>query len=82
MKSENHRVNKTIENKKSDLKNERPSLETMYLDSAQIKQMLKVSDSTLYRWRQNKILAFKQIGKKFYYPYQLIINFMESGMNR
>lgn len=37
------------------------------LDNSDAKQLLKVADSTLYRWRKQNLIAFKFIGKKHYY---------------
>ncbi len=38
-----------------------------YLDSADVKQMLKVSDSTLYRWRKKNEIKYIKIRGKIYY---------------
>lgn len=54
-----------------------PNLEIMFLDNSQMKIMFKISDSTLFRWRKAKIVNYKKIGRKYYYPYELIMNFMK-----
>lgn len=54
-----------------------PNLETMFLDNSQMKIIFKISDSTLFRWRKSKIVNYKKIGRKYYYPYELIMNFMK-----
>jgi len=57
------------------------NLETMFLDNSQMKIMFKISDSTLFRWRKAKILKYKKVGGKYYYHYDLVMNFMKSNMN-
>jgi hypothetical protein len=37
------------------------------LDNSDAKQMLKVTDSTLYRWRKQHLIEARRIGKKDYY---------------
>ncbi len=37
-------------------------------DSAKVKQLLNISDSTLYRMRKNKEIPFRIVGKMHYYP--------------
>ena len=39
-----------------------------YYDNADLKQMLKISDSTLQRLRKSKTLPFIKIRGKIYYP--------------
>lgn len=53
-------------------------LKLMYLDNAQMKQMFKISDTTLWRWRKQKLMKYAQVGRKFYYPYHLVLNFMKA----
>jgi len=53
------------------------NLETMFLDNSQMKIMFKISDSTLFRWRKTRIVNYKKIGRKYYYPFDLIVNFMK-----
>lgn len=38
-----------------------------WLDNADVKRLLKISDSSLYRLRKNNILPAKQIAGKWYY---------------
>lgn len=38
-----------------------------WLDNADMKQLLKISDATLYRLRKRKQLLSKKIGGKWYY---------------
>ena len=38
------------------------------LDSAKVKQLLNISDSTLYRMRKKNEIPHKKIGGMFYYP--------------
>jgi len=53
------------------------NLALMYLDSSDMKIMFKISDSTLSRWREAKVIPFKLIRRKYYYPFDLIQNFMK-----
>ncbi len=38
-----------------------------WLDNADMKQLLKISDATLYRLRKSEQLSSKKIGGKWYY---------------
>ena len=42
------------------------------LDNADMKQIFKVSDKTLYRWRKKEYLLYTKIGGKFYYPKKVL----------
>jgi len=53
------------------------SIETIYLDNAQMKLLFKVADRTLHRWRKEKVVFSKKIGGKHYYPLHLVMNMME-----
>ncbi len=68
---------KKLSNAKSSPRLANPNLEIMFLDNSQMKIMFKISDSTLFRWRKSKIVNYKKIGRKYYYPYELIMNFMK-----
>lgn len=52
--------------------------ETFYekdlLDNADLKQLFKVSDKTLYRWRKKEQLLYVKIGGKFFYPKKILYN--------
>lgn len=48
--------------------NQQSSQALQYYDSADVKQLLNISDSTLYRMRKVKEIPFFKIGKKIYYP--------------
>ncbi|MBC9796791.1 helix-turn-helix domain-containing protein [Sinomicrobium weinanense] len=39
-----------------------------YYDSADIKQVFNLSDSTLYRMRKRKAIPCVRLGRKYYYP--------------
>jgi len=41
--------------------------EDLLLDNSDAKRMLKVGDSTLYRWRKQQLIETRRIGKKDYY---------------
>lgn len=53
------------------------NLEMMYLDNAEMKRMFKISDSTLGRWRDDKIFPFKLIRGRHYYSFEFIKRFMD-----
>ena len=42
------------------------------LDNADMKQIFKVSDKTLYRWRKKEYLLYTKIGGKFYYSKKVL----------
>lgn len=46
--------------------------DTDVLDNADMKQLFKVSDKTLYRWRKKEQLLYFKIGGKFYYPKKVL----------
>ncbi|MCX2430165.1 helix-turn-helix domain-containing protein [Pedobacter sp. GR22-10] len=50
----------------------RLNLETAWLDNNDLCRLLKVTDKTLYRWRQSGKLAYAMVGGKFYYSKQNI----------
>lgn len=52
-------------------------LDVMYLDSQDMLRMFKISESTLFRWRKDKIIPSKLIRRKYYYPLNLIENLMK-----
>lgn len=39
-----------------------------YYDSADVKQLLNISDRTLYRLRKSKAVPYVRIGRKIFYP--------------
>ncbi|MCJ8154830.1 helix-turn-helix domain-containing protein [Chryseobacterium sp. SSA4.19] len=39
-----------------------------YYDSADVKQMLNISDRTLHRLRKSKAVPYMRIGRKIFYP--------------
>jgi len=44
-----------------------PPIKSQWLDSADIKQLLKISDSSLYRLKKNNLIPAKRISGKWYY---------------
>lgn len=44
-----------------------PILSDEWLDNTDVKRLLKISDSSLYRLRKNNILAAKRVAGKWYY---------------
>lgn len=53
--------------KKNETKSPVQNLLDMYLDNADLKIMLKISASTIRRWRAKKILRYSKVGGKYYY---------------
>lgn len=47
-----------------------------WLDNADVKNLLKISDSSLYRLRKNKLLPAKQIAGKWYYHFAALQELM------
>ena len=39
-----------------------------WLDGTDVKQMLHISESTLWRYRKKKMIPFSKIGNKYVYP--------------
>ena len=50
-----------------------------YLDSADVKQLLNISDSTLYRLRKKKIIPAIRLGGKLYCPRSFFTEIMNEG---
>jgi hypothetical protein len=38
-----------------------------FLDNADAKRFLQISDRTLFRWRKEKLIEYQMIGNKHYY---------------
>lgn len=49
------------------------SNEEEWVDNADVKQLLKISDATLYRLRRSGQLVSKKIGGKWYYLKSVIV---------
>lgn len=39
-----------------------------YYNSYEVCQLMNISSSTLYRWRNAQKIKFKQVGKRYFYP--------------
>jgi len=39
-----------------------------WLDGTDVKKMLHISESTLWRYRKNRMIPFTKIGNKYVYP--------------
>ncbi len=59
----------------SDLENEPEKL----LTSAQVKQVLEISDPTLYRWRKMHVIQYYRIGGVFKYKAKDITNLLKQN---
>ncbi len=53
-----------------------------YLDNADLKQLLKVGDKSIYRLRKSRQLGGFKIAGKWYYPRQEVMAFIERGMQK
>jgi len=42
-------------------------------DGSEVKQFLKISESTLYRLRKNGDIPYVEVGNRYYYPKQVIL---------
>lgn len=51
-----------------DVLREKIPVENRYYDNSDLKRMLNLSDSTLYRMRKNKVIPYKKISGKIFYP--------------
>jgi hypothetical protein len=52
------------------------------LDNSDVKRMLKVTDSTLYRWRKQELIVARRIGKKDYYQRVDLERLLKNEMGR
>lgn len=51
----------------------------MLLTTGQVKQVLGISDPTLYRWRKMHLIPCYKIGGVFKYKAEEIINFLKNN---
>lgn len=51
----------------------------MLLTTGQVKQVLGISDPTLYRWRKMRVIPCYKIGGVFKYKAEEIINFLNNN---
>ena len=51
----------------------------MLLTTGQVKQVLGVSDPTLYRWRKMRLIPCYRVGGVFKYKANEIINFLKNN---
>ncbi|MBE9601869.1 helix-turn-helix domain-containing protein [Pedobacter sp. MC2016-24] len=56
--------------------------EDLLLDNSDAKRMLKVGDSTLYRWRKLQLIESRRIGKKDYYLKVDLERMLHDKMNK
>ncbi|WP_264520928.1 helix-turn-helix domain-containing protein [Flavobacterium sp. N1994] len=55
-------------------------LEANYYDNADLKQLFKVCDKTLYRWRKTQQVPYAKIGGKIMYSKQAILGILHERM--
>lgn len=60
--------------KEKDYANEDYSTNIEFIESGKVLRLLKISDSTLYRYRKTKQIPFKKIGGKYLYPKSFFID--------
>jgi len=53
--------------------------EEVWLDSTDVKQILKISDPTLYRLRKNNVLSTRKIGGKWYYSKSALLQLLRGN---
>lgn len=51
--------------------------EEEWLDNVDMCEKLKISDSTLYRWRKNGLLVPRKIGSRYYYSRKVVSRLIE-----
>ncbi len=63
-----------IKRKEEDYANEDCTTNIEFIESYKVLRILKISDSTLYRYRKAKQIPFKKIGGKYLYPKSYFID--------
>jgi hypothetical protein len=53
-----------------------------FYESHNVMYLLKISESTLYRYRKQKIIAYTKLGGKYLYPKISIKNLIHKAMNQ
>lgn len=53
------------------------SRDSLYYDSADLKRLLNISDSTLFRIRKSRDIPYFKIGKKIFYPRSFFKNLLK-----
>ncbi|WEK70981.1 MAG: helix-turn-helix domain-containing protein [Candidatus Chryseobacterium colombiense] len=48
--------------------------DSLFYDSADVKRLLNISDSTLFRIRKSQHIPYVKIGRKIFYPKSFFIN--------
>ena len=65
--------------KKEKTKNRKKELD-MWYDNADVLQILKISESTLARYRKQDKIPFSKLGSKYYYPREFFEKSMVAKM--
>lgn len=58
------------------LKNNKPTVESEWLKSSEVKKILKCSDTSLKNYRDNEIIPSTRIGGTFYYAKKDVENML------
>ena len=53
-----------------------------FYESHNVMHLLKISESTLYRYRKQKIIPYTKLGGKYLYPKISIKNLIHKAMNQ
>jgi hypothetical protein len=53
-----------------------------FYESHNVMRLLKISESTLYRYRKQKLIAYTKLGGKYLYPKISIKNLIHKAMNQ
>lgn len=51
--------------------------DSQYYDSADVKRLMKIGDTTLYRYRKSQKIPSVKIGKKIFYPKSFFNNVLK-----
>ncbi|MCE3074676.1 helix-turn-helix domain-containing protein [Chryseobacterium gwangjuense] len=51
--------------------------DSLYYDSADVKRLLNISDSTLFRIRKSRNIPYVKIGRKIFYPKSFFKNLLK-----
>ena len=68
-----------VKRKEEDCANEDRTTNIEFLESYKVIHILKISESTLYRYRKNKQIPFKKIGGKYVYPKSYFLDLIKES---
>jgi len=53
-----------------------------WLDDDEVRKRLRISNSTLKRWRSKNLIRFSRIGRKTYYSEQDLVAFLQQHKSK